>query len=292
MVSSAGAQPCNQGSDGKGRMNLGELGLTLASFGQTNVWMLVPGFTVHELPLKLSNINNLRFTPADPNATINPDYVAYNVALRDGNTINGFVRAQANDNLRVTTADGKEQVVRHADLADMHPSPVSLMPTGLFNDLNEGQVHDLLTFLLNQAPIRSPGEVEAAGRFETNHVSAPKLLVRPLNIVLVASKQDHGPGQHDYPGWQTKWMTLLSQRSSVTLTKAWEWPSEEQCLGPTKYLHTPHPSYSNLFPKLTLPSQAASPSLTCWMNPTGRCSAIRTESKWLQLPIWTDKPAH
>ena len=38
------------------------LSFTLASFGQTNVWMLVPGFTVRELPVKLSNINNLRFT--------------------------------------------------------------------------------------------------------------------------------------------------------------------------------------------------------------------------------------
>src|SRR5438876_1889689 len=30
---------------------------------ETNVWMLVPGFTVRELPIRLSNINNLRFTP-------------------------------------------------------------------------------------------------------------------------------------------------------------------------------------------------------------------------------------
>lgn len=33
------------------------------SFGQPNITMLVPGFTVWELPAKLSNINNLRFTP-------------------------------------------------------------------------------------------------------------------------------------------------------------------------------------------------------------------------------------
>src|SRR5687767_10357892 len=37
--------------------------LALPSLGQTNVWMLVPGFTVRELPVKLSNINNLRFNP-------------------------------------------------------------------------------------------------------------------------------------------------------------------------------------------------------------------------------------
>ena len=31
--------------------------------GQTNVWMLTPGFTVRELPVRLSNVNNLRFAP-------------------------------------------------------------------------------------------------------------------------------------------------------------------------------------------------------------------------------------
>jgi glucose/arabinose dehydrogenase len=34
-----------------------------AADGQTNIHMLVPGFTVRELPLRLSNINNLRFAP-------------------------------------------------------------------------------------------------------------------------------------------------------------------------------------------------------------------------------------
>src|SRR5258708_11283615 len=39
------------------------LASALASSGQTTVRMLIPGFTVQELPVKLSNINNLRFTP-------------------------------------------------------------------------------------------------------------------------------------------------------------------------------------------------------------------------------------
>src|ERR1044071_478525 len=35
----------------------------MASLAETNVWMLTPGFTIRELPVKISNINNLRFTP-------------------------------------------------------------------------------------------------------------------------------------------------------------------------------------------------------------------------------------
>ena len=40
------------------------LGLVATVRGeQTNVQMLVPGFTVRELPVRLPNINNLRFAP-------------------------------------------------------------------------------------------------------------------------------------------------------------------------------------------------------------------------------------
>ncbi len=37
--------------------------MALGSSAQTNVWVLTPGFTVRELPVRLSNINNLRFRP-------------------------------------------------------------------------------------------------------------------------------------------------------------------------------------------------------------------------------------
>jgi Trehalose utilisation len=37
--------------------------------------------------------------------------------------------------------------------------------------------------------------------------------------------QDHGPGQHDYPAWQTKWHRLLGTLPDVNIATAWEWPS-------------------------------------------------------------------
>jgi type 1 glutamine amidotransferase len=49
-----------------------------------------------------------------------------------------------------------------------------------------------------------------------------------LNIVLVASKQDHDPGQHDYPTWQKKWFSMLGQAPGINITNAWEWPTQEQ----------------------------------------------------------------
>jgi hypothetical protein len=49
-----------------------------------------------------------------------------------------------------------------------------------------------------------------------------------LNIVLVASKQDHGPGQHDYPAWQKKWNEMLASAGGVIVTNAWLWPTTDQ----------------------------------------------------------------
>jgi type 1 glutamine amidotransferase len=55
-----------------------------------------------------------------------------------------------------------------------------------------------------------------------------KEALRPLNLVLVASKQDHGPGEHDYPAWQKSWSALLPRAKAVTVTNAWKWPTADQ----------------------------------------------------------------
>ena len=142
---------------------------------------------------------------------INPDYVAYNVRLRDGGDLTGFVRTQTGDSLRVVGSDGKELLVSRKDVNDMRPSTVSLMPSGLLQGLKDGQVRDLMIFLLYEPPVRSRAEVEAVLRQSRTGSTDTNQPVKPLNIVLVASKQDHGSGQHDYPAWQKKWMTLTGK---------------------------------------------------------------------------------
>ncbi len=168
----------------------------------------------------------------EPSASIHPDYVAYNVARKDGEDVTGFVRAQGADALRIVAADGREQRIPRGELKELRPSSVSLMPTGLLDGLNDLQVRDLLTFLLHEPPSRTRADADAivkqGGIAETVASSPSTNPQRPLNIVLVASKRDHGPGQHDYPRWQTNWTSLLRSAPKVTVTTAWEWPSAEQ----------------------------------------------------------------
>jgi len=75
---------------------------------------------------------------------------------------------------------------------------------------------------------------------------------RPLTIVLLADKKDHGPGEHDYPRWQARWALLIGGASAsseqaanldgpdvvqpelaqgaprVRVVTARPWPTEEQ----------------------------------------------------------------
>jgi type 1 glutamine amidotransferase len=45
---------------------------------------------------------------------------------------------------------------------------------------------------------------------------------RPLEVLLVAGKKDHGPGEHDYPAWQKQWYELFARSPGVKVTTAFD----------------------------------------------------------------------
>jgi putative heme-binding domain-containing protein len=157
----------------------------------------------------------------EPSASINPDYVAYNITTASGTDLTGLVRAQDQHSLRIIGADGKEALFQRSNVLDLRPSNVSLMPAGLIEGLNEAQVRDLLTFLVNAPPERTAADLQ---RLLSPSPASPA----PLKLVLVASKQDHGTGQHDYPAWQKSWRPWLARDAGTSVSDAWLWPSPEQ----------------------------------------------------------------
>lgn len=166
-----------------------------------------------------------------PSATINPDYVGYNVRMRNDDEFTGFVRNEGNDRLKITSVTGIDTIVNPTDMAEMRPSGVSLMPEGLLKGLKESQINDLLTFLLNEPPKHSKADVrKMLGESETKapDVSNQSSDRREMRVVLVASKQDHGKDQHDYPAWQKAWHPLLAKIPSVNVEDAWLWPTPDQ----------------------------------------------------------------
>ena len=160
----------------------------------------------------------------EPNALINPDHVSYHIELENGSAFTGLVRAQDRDAVRLVDAAAEQKVIPREEIASMEVSAVSLMPSGLLEGRRDSEVRDLLTFLLHAPPERTREEtarlVAASG--------TPAEPGKRLKIVLVANKQDHGPGQHDYPHWQTNFSRFLSDAAGVEVENAWEWPSAEQ----------------------------------------------------------------
>ncbi|MEP6663324.1 MAG: ThuA domain-containing protein, partial [Verrucomicrobiota bacterium] len=166
----------------------------------------------------------------EPSATLHPDYVTYLVATKAGDIIQGFVRAQKEDSLQLFDVEGKETVLARAGIESVRPTELSLMPPGLLEGRKETDVRDLLTFLLWEPPQHSIESTKALlSRIATKSPSGTADSTRELRLVLVASKQDHGVGQHDYPNWQTNWTRLLSDAGAKSLTEtAWEWPTSAQ----------------------------------------------------------------
>jgi putative heme-binding domain-containing protein len=88
----------------------------------------------------------------EPSAAINPDHLAYNVELTDGNVETGVILADTPDKLTLGQVTGQSIDIPRSRIARAKPSAVSLMPEGLLKGLNSQQQRDLMTFLLGSRP--------------------------------------------------------------------------------------------------------------------------------------------
>jgi putative heme-binding domain-containing protein len=170
----------------------------------------------------------------EPSFAINPDYITQVITLKDGRTLTGSVRTEGNQ-LHVGDSQGKVFTVRRDQVETMATSPLSVMPEGVPKQLGPEKMKDLLTFLLTEPP-RMPDYGKETpppprGMREVKAILAgapePPAPTRPIHVVLVAGKKDHGPGEHDYPAWLKVWPRLLAMADEVKVTAAMDWPSAE-----------------------------------------------------------------
>ena len=72
-----------------------------------------------------------------PSFAINPDHIAYVVRLKDDRTLTGVIRTEGNK-LHIGDKDAKTVIIDKADVAEMRPSPLSVMPDDLLKKLVAG----------------------------------------------------------------------------------------------------------------------------------------------------------
>ncbi len=85
-----------------------------------------------------------------PSAAINPDHVAFNIALKDGDAASGVVVEDTPQNLVLGQVTGANLVIPKSKIASMTASSLSFMPEGLLQTLTPEQQRDLMTFLLTE----------------------------------------------------------------------------------------------------------------------------------------------
>ncbi len=168
-----------------------------------------------------------------PSFALNPDHLTQVVHMDDGRSFTGVVRTEG-DKLFVGDKDGKVTELPRKAVEKVAASPLSTMPEGLTELLGPERMKDLMTFLLTD-PVRMPDygtgkPPEMRTRKELAAVLAGSTTVdpKPMTVVLVSGKKDHGQGEHDYPAWQKAWKELLGTAEKTTVQTADDWPTAEQ----------------------------------------------------------------
>ncbi len=94
----------------------------------------------------------------DPSGYIRPEFVVYSVLTKDDRKLSGIV-AESGESITLTNVVNDQVVkttVAKADIADLKPSPVSLMPEKLLDTLTEAQIADLFAYLASDAKTPTP----------------------------------------------------------------------------------------------------------------------------------------
>jgi putative membrane-bound dehydrogenase-like protein len=82
-----------------------------------------------------------------PSASFVRSYEPMRVLTTNDRTFNGIIRKDAPDEIIIVVAADKEERIDRADIASITPSSVSLMPSGLDQQLSKEDLADLIAFL-------------------------------------------------------------------------------------------------------------------------------------------------
>ncbi len=88
----------------------------------------------------------------DPNAAINPNFVAYTVETGDGRSLSGIVRHETASSLTLVQGGGVRETILRSDLKQVRANAVSLMPEGLEQGMTLQDLADLIAWLKRTKP--------------------------------------------------------------------------------------------------------------------------------------------
>jgi putative heme-binding domain-containing protein len=87
----------------------------------------------------------------DPNAAVEPRFIAYNIETKDGRSLTGVVSAETGTTLTLVQGGGTVERILRSDIQEIRASGLSMMPEGLEQNLSPQDLADLIAYL-NTAP--------------------------------------------------------------------------------------------------------------------------------------------
>ncbi len=89
-------------------------------------------------------------TILDPNREVDPKYSSYSVLLQDGRVFAGIIAEEGASQIVIAEAGGKKQTIPRGEIDQLRSTGVSLMPTGLEQQITPEQMSQLISFLKNR----------------------------------------------------------------------------------------------------------------------------------------------
>lgn len=101
-----------------------------------------------------ANLDYLLFNVLNPSGEIQDDYKMVVVTTRDGQTYSGNVIRENDRQLTLRVVGQEPVVITKSTVQSREVTPVSMMPSGLFDSLTEGEILDLVAYLRTSEPIK------------------------------------------------------------------------------------------------------------------------------------------
>ncbi len=103
------------------------------------------------------NLDYLLENVVDPSAVVNAEFRMVVANLKDGRVLNGIISTKTPRTITLKTMT-EVVTLERSEIENLQESPLSIMPEGLLEGLNETQVRDLLAYLMNKSQVPLPVE--------------------------------------------------------------------------------------------------------------------------------------
>jgi len=103
------------------------------------------------------NLDYVLSNVVDPGAVVTKDFLVTRFLLGDGRVVAGIVAAENEATVTVQTAQDRQTIPR-GDIESRVASRASLMPDGLLSKLADGDVRDLVAYLMSADQVPLPAE--------------------------------------------------------------------------------------------------------------------------------------